>query len=170
MGVAAEYELRCPVAAEWRLRGKQFYCGRNYVCLLRLPENTYQENCGGLDYSSSGNNILVFYPINLRYDKKKSTFLISTPVLYMKLILFLFDTNSFLLAYNSTAGNTGIDCFDSIAIVNVIFRSVLKTCKQSFQSISIIHSKESLSLFLTLCISQIRVLFKMPVKSNITYN
>ncbi|CAG2191551.1 unnamed protein product [Mytilus edulis] len=70
MGVAAEYELRCPVAAEWRLRGKQFYCGRNYVCLLRLPENTYQENCGGLDYSSSGSK-LIFEPY---FNKEECSF------------------------------------------------------------------------------------------------
>ncbi|XP_052060615.1 uncharacterized protein LOC127700926 isoform X1 [Mytilus californianus] len=59
--VTMGYRLRCPVAGEWRLRAKIFDCGRDYVCLLRSPENSYHENCDGLDYSSTGSK-LIFEP------------------------------------------------------------------------------------------------------------
>lgn len=55
MSVALEYEVRCPVAGEWRFRGRRFNCSSTqYVCLFRSPGNIYHETCDGLDYSSTG--------------------------------------------------------------------------------------------------------------------
>lgn len=61
IAVTLVYELRCPAPGHWRLRARNFYCGRSYVCLLRSPENTYHETCDGLDYSSTGSK-LIFEP------------------------------------------------------------------------------------------------------------
>ncbi|CAC5425689.1 unnamed protein product [Mytilus coruscus] len=52
------FELKCPVAGEWRLRAKKFNCSSSqYVCLLHIRyrlEDIYKESCDGLDYSSIG--------------------------------------------------------------------------------------------------------------------
>ncbi|XP_076105819.1 uncharacterized protein LOC143074155 [Mytilus galloprovincialis] len=60
--VKSDYEVRCPVAAEWRFRGRKFNCGNTqYVCLFRSPGNKNHETCDGLDYSSTGSK-LIFEP------------------------------------------------------------------------------------------------------------
>ncbi|CAC5415255.1 unnamed protein product [Mytilus coruscus] len=61
IAVTFVYELKCPAPGHWRLRARKFYCGQNYVCLLRSPENSYRETCDGLDYSSTGSK-LIFEP------------------------------------------------------------------------------------------------------------
>ncbi|XP_052075114.1 uncharacterized protein LOC127712610 [Mytilus californianus] len=59
IAVTSEYAVRCPVAAEWRFRGKKFNCGdTQYVCLFRSPGDTYHETCNGLDYSSTGSKLI----------------------------------------------------------------------------------------------------------------
>lgn len=60
ISLTLEYEIRCPVPGEWRLTARRLNCGRDYVCLLRLPENIYYESCDGLDYSNRGKIFLTF--------------------------------------------------------------------------------------------------------------
>lgn len=60
ISLTLEYEIRCPVPGEWRLTARRLNCGRDYVCLLRLPENIYYESCDGLDYSNRGKILLTF--------------------------------------------------------------------------------------------------------------
>lgn len=60
--VKSDYEVRCPVAAEWRFRGREFNCGdTQYVCLFRSPGNKNHETCDGLDYSSTGNTCNIVF-------------------------------------------------------------------------------------------------------------
>lgn len=56
----SKYEMRCPVAGEWRFRGSKFNCSYNqYVCLFRSPGDIYHESCDGVEFSSTGNIIIT---------------------------------------------------------------------------------------------------------------